>query len=136
MIKLHDIFFSMCDIDSTAVFSLSLFLYLYPDLFVSFRWELLKTQALERRGTLEEALGRAKDFNDHWKELVDWLADAERRAYADWKPCALLETCQADITKHQVRGQRSSVEKPLQGRVFLVMSCSIQNMTRTICFCD
>ena len=66
------------------------------------RWESLKTQASERRGALEEAHERAKDFHDHWKELIDWLADAERRAYADWKPSALPETCQADITKHQV----------------------------------
>lgn len=73
---------------------------------ILYRWESLKAQASSRRGTLEEALGRAKDFNDHWKTLVDWLADAERRAYTDWRPCALPETCQADITKHQVRGHQ------------------------------
>lgn len=66
------------------------------------RWESLKAQAAGRRGALEEALGRANNFHQHWKALIDWLADAERRAYADWKPCALPETCQAEITKHQV----------------------------------
>ena len=70
---------------------------------LTYRWESLKAQAAGRRGTLEEALERAKNYNEHWKSLIDWLADAERRAYADWKPSALPETCQADITKHQVR---------------------------------
>lgn len=70
---------------------------------LGYRWESLKAQAAGRRGALEEALERAKNFNDHWKALIDWLTDAERRAYADWKPCALPETCQAEITKHQVR---------------------------------
>lgn len=70
---------------------------------LTYRWESLKAQVTGRRGALEEALERAKGFNDHWKDLIDWLADAERRAYTDWKPCALPETCQAEITKHQVR---------------------------------
>jgi len=30
-------------------------------------------------------------------QQVDWLADAERKAYAEWKLCALLETCEAKI---------------------------------------
>lgn len=73
----------------------------------------MKAQVTGRRGALEKALERAKGFNDHWKDLIDWLADAERRAYTDWKPCALPETCQAEITKHQVRqSAKSAISRP------------------------
>jgi len=29
---------------------------------------------------------------------LPWLADAEKKAYAEWKLCALPETCEAEIT--------------------------------------
>ena len=66
------------------------------------RWTALKALATERRSTLKNALEKAKRFHDNWKQQVAWLADAERRAYVDWKPCGLPETCDADITKHEV----------------------------------
>ena len=31
-----------------------------------------------------------------------WFADAEKKTYAEWKPCALPESCEAEITNHQV----------------------------------
>ena len=31
-----------------------------------------------------------------------WLTDAEKKAYAEWKPCALPQTCEAEIPNHQV----------------------------------
>ena len=39
----------------------------------------------------------------HENVQVHWLSEAEKNAYADWKPCGLPETCEADITKHEVR---------------------------------
>ena len=66
------------------------------------RWEVLQSLASQRREALTDALEKATDFNDNWKTEVDWLSEAERVAYADWKPCGLPETCEADTTKHQV----------------------------------
>ena len=66
------------------------------------RWEALKDLAAKRRSILVAALDKAKHFHDNWKQQVDWLDDAEKKAYAEWKPCALPETCEAEITKHQV----------------------------------
>ena len=47
-------------------------------------------------------MDKAKDFNNCWKKEVAWLAEAERQAYADWKPSGLPETCEQDIVKHKV----------------------------------
>ena len=33
---------------------------------------------------------------------MNWLTDAEAKAYTDWKPCGLPETCQEDLDKHMV----------------------------------
>ena len=52
--------------------------------------------------TLNDAMEKASDFREAWKKEVDWLNEAERQAYADWKSCGLPETCEADIYKHEV----------------------------------
>ena len=44
----------------------------------------------------------ALDYAVQMTKQADWLNDAEKRAYSEWKPCALPETCMAEITKHQV----------------------------------
>ena len=59
--------------------------------------------AADRNATLTDAMEKAKDFHDSWKMEVGWLSEAERKAYADWKPSGLPETCGADIKNHEVQ---------------------------------
>ncbi len=66
------------------------------------RWATLQALASHRKDTLDEAMDKASLFNSSWREEVGWLAEAERLAYADWKPCGLPKTCEADIVEHQV----------------------------------
>ena len=66
------------------------------------RWEHLKSLAAERRSLLDTALQRAQHFYDNWKRESDWLTEAERRAYADWTPRGLPETCDEEIKEHEV----------------------------------
>jgi len=54
------------------------------------RWEALKDLAT-KDSILVAALEKAKHIHDNWKHQVDRLADAQRKAYAEWKPCALPE---------------------------------------------
>lgn len=79
------------------------------------RWEKLKSLAVERRACLEEALQRANKFHANWKKESDWLTDAERRAYADWTPRGLPETCEVEIREHEVLSYN--------------MSCCLHNST-------
>ncbi len=62
----------------------------------------MKKLAADRNSVLEEALPRAQSFNDRWKKELTWLKNAEARAYADWRPCGLTQTCQEDLDKHKV----------------------------------
>ena len=62
----------------------------------------MKTLAAERRSLLDAALERARCFHDNWKKESDWLTEAERRAYADWTPRGLPETCAEEIREHEV----------------------------------
>lgn len=55
-----------------------------------------------RNAVLVEAMEKANDFHNCWKCEVGWLAEAEKKAYADWKPCGLPETCEADLVDHEV----------------------------------
>ena len=55
------------------------------------RWEALKDLAAKRHSILVAALEKAKHIHDNWKHQVDRLADAQKKAYAEWKPCALPE---------------------------------------------
>ena len=66
------------------------------------RWEELKDLASKRNAVLAEAMKKASDFHEGWKCEVGWLEEAERKAYADWKPCGLPRTCQADLDAHEV----------------------------------
>ena len=65
------------------------------------RWSNLKALADERRASLDTALERAKHFHGNWKREADWLTEAERKAYADWMPRGLPETCAAEIVEHE-----------------------------------
>lgn len=79
-------------------------MYLSPTL--PSRWDTLQALAAKRKDTLADAMEKASDFNNSWKEEVGWLSEAERQAYADWKPSGLPETCEADIHKHKVSARR------------------------------
>jgi hypothetical protein len=82
------------------------------------RWDALQALASKRNDTLSDAMEKASDFNTSWKEEVGWLSDAERNAYADWKPSGLPKTCEVDIHKHKVNrvvetGHRESIPRDL-----------------------
>ena len=51
---------------------------------------------------LEDAIKKTTDFHNSWKVEVDWLEEAEQKAYGEWKPCGLARTCQADVDAHEV----------------------------------
>ncbi|CAI8055159.1 Dystonin, partial [Geodia barretti] len=79
------------------------------------KWDHLKALAAERRSSLDTALERAQRFHDNWKRESDWLTEAERRAYADWTPCGLPETCDEEIREHEVfMGEVQSHEEGLE----------------------
>ena len=69
------------------------------------RWDTLQALAAKRKDTLTNAMEKASDFNSSWREEVGWLSEAERQAYADWRPSGLPETCEVDIHKHKVSMQ-------------------------------
>ena len=58
--------------------------------------------ASDRNAVLVEAMEKTSDFHSSWKCEVGWLAEAETKAYTDWKPCGLPETCEADLLNHEV----------------------------------
>ena len=58
----------------------------------------------DRHKLLDAALPEAQAFQTDWRSEVDWLAETERQASAEWKPCGLPETCQAGLYKHEVSG--------------------------------
>jgi len=51
----------------------------------------LKDLAAKRHNILVAALEKAKHIHDNWKYQVDRLAHAQKKAYAEWKPCVLPE---------------------------------------------
>lgn len=81
-----------------------------------FRWEELKGLASDRKSLLEDSMKKATDFHQGWKCEVGWLEEAELKTYAEWKPCGLVRTCQADTDSHQVGGCDAHAQGIVGGR--------------------
>ena len=56
---------------------------------------------------------KTSDFHSSWKYEVGWLAEAETKAYTDWKPCGLPETCEADLLNHETVADLTHTNIPL-----------------------
>ena len=66
------------------------------------RWAGLDEAMTERRGQLDKALEKAKEFQVVFQQETLWLNSADDRLNADWSPHGLVEKCKEEIDQHKV----------------------------------
>ncbi|XP_065889965.1 microtubule-actin cross-linking factor 1-like isoform X3 [Dysidea avara] len=65
------------------------------------RWAGLDEAMTERRGQLDKALEKAKEFQVVFQQETLWLNSADDRLNADWSPHGLVEKCKEEIDQHK-----------------------------------
>ena len=66
------------------------------------RWAGLDEVMTERRGQLDRALEKAKEFQVVFQQETLWLNSADDRLNADWSPRGLVEKCKKEVDQHKV----------------------------------
>ena len=65
-------------------------------------WNRLNEDMNIRRKQLQEALGRAEEFRDKFKQEMLWLNAADDQLTAEWKSHGLSEKCEEKIEQLKV----------------------------------
>ena len=66
------------------------------------RWNSLEEAVTKRRGQLEKALEKAKEFRVAFQQETTWLNSADDRLTMEWKPRGLPDKCKEEIEQHEV----------------------------------
>ena len=66
------------------------------------RWNSLDEAMTKRRGNLERALEKAKEFMVVFQQETMWLNSADDKLSMEWSPRGLSEKCKEEIEQHKV----------------------------------
>lgn len=66
------------------------------------RWNSLDEAMTKRRGKLDKALEKAKEFRVVFQQETLWLNSADDQLSIEWSPRGLSEKCVEEIDQHKV----------------------------------
>ncbi|XP_041359578.1 microtubule-actin cross-linking factor 1, isoforms 1/2/3/5-like isoform X9 [Gigantopelta aegis] len=79
---------------------------------VQHRWEKIVSRSAERTRHLERGFKEAKQFNDMWGDLIDWLKEAEIAVNADQFIANEPDKIKAQIAKHKEFQKKLGSKQP------------------------
>uniref|UniRef100_A0A0B7BLJ0 Dystonin n=2 Tax=Arion vulgaris TaxID=1028688 RepID=A0A0B7BLJ0_9EUPU len=77
------------------------------------RWEKIVSRSAERTRHLEKGYKEAKQFYDSWKDLIQWLTDAEQALNSETTISNEPEKIRSQIAKHKEFQRRLGAKQPV-----------------------